>query len=228
MTHFLKNSLAAMFILLLAACTERPAEAQKTTSSPGTRSTAGPAPTNLQGLATADFAGGCFWCTEEVFEELKGVKAVVSGYSGGREANPTYEQVGRGETGHAEAIEVYYDPKQISYATLVDVFFRAAHDPTTLNRQGPDAGAQYRSVAFYRTAAEKKIIEDAIARVNASKQYGSPIVTQVVPFQKFWPAEDYHQGYYRLHPESGYVQNVSMPKVEKFRHKFPELLKSPL
>ena len=228
MTHFLKNSLAAAFILLLTSCTERPAEAQKTADAPGTRSTAGAAPTNLEGLATADFAGGCFWCTEEVFEELKGVKAVVSGYSGGREANPTYEQVGRGETGHAEAIEVYYDPKQVSYATLVDVFFRAAHDPTTLNRQGPDAGAQYRSVAFYRTATEKKTIEDAMARVNASKQYSSPIVTQVVPFQKFWPAEGYHQGYYRLHPESGYVQNVSVPKVEKFRHKFPELLKNPL
>ena len=228
MTHFLKNSLAALFLLLLASCTDQPAEAQRTTNSPVIRSTAGAAPTNMQGLATATFAGGCFWCTEETFEELKGVKAVVSGYSGGREANPTYEQVGRGETGHAESIEVYYDPKEISYATLLDVFFRAAHDPTTLNRQGPDAGAQYRSIAFYRTPEEKKAIEDAIARVNASKQYGSAIVTQVVPFQKFWPAEGYHQGYFRLHPESGYIQNVSTPKVEKFRHKFPELLKSPL
>lgn len=228
MTHFLKNSLAVLFLLLLASCNDQPAEAQRTTNSPIIRSTAGPAPTNLQGLATATFAGGCFWCTEETFEELKGVKAVVSGYSGGREANPTYEQVGRGETGHAESIEVYYDPKVISYATLLDVFFRAAHDPTTLNRQGPDAGAQYRSIAFYRTPEEKKAIEDAIARVNASKQYGSAIVTQVVPFQKFWPAEGYHQGYFRLHPESGYIQNVSTPKVEKFRHKFPELLKSPL
>ena len=224
----MKNSFAALLILLLASCTERrPAEAQQD-SSTLPRSTAGPAPTNLQGLATATFAGGCFWCTEEIFEEVQGVKAVVSGYSGGREANPTYEEVGRGETGHAESVEIYYDPKQISFATLADVFFRAAHDPTTLNRQGPDAGAQYRSIAFYRTPEEKKIIEETIARVNASKQYDSPIVTQVVPFQKFWPAEGYHQGYFRLHPQEGYVRSVSTPKVEKFRHKFPDLLKSPL
>lgn len=228
MSNFLKNSFAALLILLLASCTERrPAEAQQD-SSPLARSTAGPAPTNLKGLATATFAGGCFWCTEEVFEELKGVKAVVSGYSGGREANPTYEEVGRGQTGHAESVEIYYDPQQVTFATLVDVFFRAAHDPTTLNRQGPDAGAQYRSIAFYRTPEEKKIIEAAIARVNASKQYDTPIVTQVVAFSKFWPAEGYHQGYFRLHPQEGYVRSVSMPKVEKFRHKFPELLKKPL
>ena len=228
MTYFLKNCLTVLILLLVASCTEKSAEVQKTTNLPVIRSTAGAAPANQQGLATTTFAGGCFWCTEEIFEELKGVKAVVSGYSGGREANPTYEQVGRGETGHAESIEVYYDPKEVSYATLVDVFFRGAHDPTTLDRQGPDAGTQYRSIAFYRTPEEKKIIEDAITRVNASKQYGSAIVTQVVPFQKFWPAEGYHQGYFRLHPESGYVQNVSTPKVEKFRHNFSELLKSPL
>ncbi|SES80781.1 peptide-methionine (S)-S-oxide reductase MsrA [Hymenobacter actinosclerus] len=231
MTNLLKNGLAAVCILLLSACSERPAEAQKAATAQGgpvIRSTAGPAPADMTGLATADFAGGCFWCTEETFEEIKGVKAVVSGYSGSPEANPTYEQVGRGETGHAESIQIYYDPKVVSYATLVDVFFRAAHDPTTLNRQGPDAGAQYRSIAFYRTPAEKKVIDDAIARVNASKQYSNPIVTQVVPFEKFWPAEGYHQGYFRLHPEEGYVQSVSTPKVEKFRHKFPELLKNPL
>jgi peptide-methionine (S)-S-oxide reductase len=176
----------------------------------------------------ATFAGGCFWCTEEVFEEVKGVHAVVSGYSGGREDNPTYEQVSRGETGHAEAVEVHYDPQQVSFATLVEVFFRAAHDPTTLNRQGPDAGAQYRSVAFYRTAQEKQTLEDAMARLNASRQYARPVVTQVVAFERFWPAEAYHQGYFRLHPESEYVQRVSAPKVEAFRRKFPHLLKSPL
>ena len=156
MTYFLKNSLTALSLLLLAACTEPAATAQQTTTAPAVRSTAGPAPTNRPDLATATFAGGCFWCTEEVFEEVRGVEAVVSGYSGGREANPTYEQVGRGETSHAEAIEVYYNPKEVSFATLVDVFFRAAHDPTTLNRQGPDAGPQYRSIAFYRTPEEKK------------------------------------------------------------------------
>nr|WP_245855320.1 peptide-methionine (S)-S-oxide reductase MsrA [Hymenobacter mucosus] len=192
------------------------------------RSTAGKAPTSLNGLAVATFAGGCFWCTEEIFEEVKGVKEVVSGYSGGKEANPTYEQVGSGQTGHAESIEIYYDPKQISFATLVDVFLRAGHDPTTLNRQGPDAGTQYRSVAFYRTPQEKQEIEAAIKRVNASKQYANPIVTQVVAFTRFWPAEGYHQGYYRLHPFEPYVSSVSTPKVEKFRHKFPQLLKNPL
>ena len=227
MVRYLKNCLAAL-PLLLASCAEPPAEAQQTTAPPVVRSTAGAAPTPQQGLATATFAGGCFWCTEEVFEEIKGVQAVVSGYSGGREANPTYEQVSRGATGHAEAIEVHYDPQAVSFATLVEVFFRAAHDPTTPNRQGPDAGAQYRSVAFYRTAEEKKTIEDAIARLDASRQYGSPVVTKVVAFQQFWPAEAYHQGYFRLHPESGYVQRVSTPKVEAFRRKFPKLLKSPL
>jgi len=226
MTHYLKNCLAGL--LLLASCAEPPAEAQQTTVPPAVRSTAGAAPADEPGLAVATFAGGCFWCTEEVFEEVRGVRAVVSGYSGGPEAAPTYEQVGRGETGHAEAIEVHYDPKQVTFATLVDVFFRAAHDPTTPNRQGPDAGAQYRSVAFYRTAAEKQTIDDAIARVNASRQYASPVVTQVVAFERFWPAEGYHQGYYRLHPESEYVQRVSTPKVEAFRRKFPKLLKSPL
>ena len=226
MIHYLKNSLAGL--LLLASCAEPPAEAQQTLPPPVVRSTAGAAPADTQGLAVATFAGGCFWCTEEVFEEVTGVHVVVSGYSGGPEANPTYEQVGRGETGHAEAIEVYYDPQLVRYATLVEVFFRAAHDPTTRNRQGPDAGAQYRSVAFYRTAAEKKIIDDAIARVNASRQYPRPVVTQVVAFEQFWPAEGYHQGYYRLHPESEYVQRESTPKVAAFRRKFPQLLKSPL
>ncbi|SFQ83963.1 peptide-methionine (S)-S-oxide reductase MsrA [Hymenobacter arizonensis] len=227
MIRSLNNSLVAFF-LLLASCAEPPAEAQHTPTPPGMRSTAGAAPADMAGLATATFAGGCFWCIEEVFEEVTGVRAVVSGYSGGPEANPIYEQVGRGETGHAEAIEVYYDPMEVRFATLVDVFFRAAHDPTTLNRQGPDAGAQYRSVAFYRTAQEKQTIEAAIVRVNASRQYARPVVTQVVPFEQFWPAEGYHQGYYRLHPESEYVQRVSTPKVEAFRRKFPELLKSPL
>jgi peptide-methionine (S)-S-oxide reductase len=163
-----------------------------------------------------------------VFEEVRGVREVVSGYAGGPEKKPTYEQVGSGRTGHAEAVQIYYDPKQVSYATLLDVFFRAAHDPTTLNRQGPDVGTQYRSAAFYRTSQEKEQIAAAIQRVNAAKQYPNPIVTQVAAFTEFWPAEDYHQGYYRLHPNDSYIQAVSTPKVEKFRKLFPELLKKPL
>ncbi|TGE27340.1 peptide-methionine (S)-S-oxide reductase MsrA [Hymenobacter metallicola] len=204
-------------VLIISACTQNRSDAQTFR-----RATTGGEPKNLTGLAVATFAGGCFWCTEEIFEELRGVKQVVSGYAGGPEKNPTYEQVGSGQTGHAESIQVYYDPKQISYQTLLDVFFLAGHDPTTLNRQGPDAGAQYRSVAFYRTPQEKQLIEATIKRVDASKHYASPIVTQVVPFQKFWPAEDYHQGYYRLHPENPYIQSVSTPKIEKFRKAFKD------
>ncbi|WP_426493368.1 peptide-methionine (S)-S-oxide reductase MsrA [Hymenobacter sp. 102] len=226
--NMLRNGLAALLITLLASCSERrPAEAQ---AEPGslTRSTAAPAPANTAGLAVATFAGGCFWATEEVFEELRGVKAAVSGYSGGTVANPSYEEVGTERTGHAEAVQVYYDPKQISYQQLADVFFKAAHDPTTPNRQGPDMGPQYRSVAFYRTPAEKKVLEESISRVNASRQYGSPVVTQVRPYRQFWPAEGYHQGYLRLHPRESYIQNISMVKVEKVRHTFPQLLKNPL
>jgi len=185
-----------------------------------------PIQTGLQpGEALATFAGGCFWCTEEVFENLKGVRQVVSGYAGGTEKNPTYEQVGAGQTSHAEAIQIWYDPKVISYATLLKVFFNAAHDPTTLNRQGPDVGKQYRSVAFYRNEEEKKQIEQAIQETNQSGKYARPVVTQVVPFVAFYPAEDYHQDYYRLNPGNSYIQNVSRPKVEKFKKEFKELLK---
>lgn len=227
MLPFLKKNpyLLGLLLLTMACSQQRPADAQALS-----RSTAGGLPTAAQakGLAVATFAGGCFWCTEEVFEELKGVQYVVSGYAGGKEANPTYEQVGSGRTDHAESFQVYYNPAQISYQQLLDVFFLAAHDPTTLNRQGPDAGAQYRSVAFFRTPQEKQLIEATIKRVNASKHYTSPIVTQVTPFTKFWPAEDYHQGYFRLHGDNPYVQSVSVPKVQKFRKAFPQLLKNPL
>ncbi|WP_394369088.1 peptide-methionine (S)-S-oxide reductase MsrA [Hymenobacter telluris] len=221
----LKSYLMGLLLLTMACSQQRPADAQTLS-----RSTAGGMPTaaQAQGLAVATFAGGCFWCTEEIFEELKGVKYVVSGYSGGKEANPTYEQVGSGQTSHAESFEVYYDAKQISYQQLLDVFFLAGHDPTTLNRQGPDAGPQYRSIAFYRTPQEKQLIEATIKRVNASKHYPNPIVTQVLPFSKFWPAENYHQGYYRIHPENPYIQSVSTPKIAKFRKAYPQLLKNPL
>ncbi|WP_022821843.1 peptide-methionine (S)-S-oxide reductase MsrA [Hymenobacter norwichensis] len=221
----LKSYLFGLLLLTVACGQQRPADAQTLS-----RSTAGgmPTATQAQGLAVATFAGGCFWCTEEIFEEVKGVKYVVSGYSGGKEANPTYEQVGSGQTSHAESIEVYYDAKQVSFQQLLDVFFLAGHDPTTLNRQGPDAGTQYRSIAFYRTPAEKQQIEATIKQVNASKHYANPIVTQVLPFSKFWPAENYHQGYYRIHPENPYVQSVSTPKIMKFRKAYPQLLKNPL
>ena len=219
------QSLASLsFLALLFACGTQPAaEAQNPP-----RSTAGFAPANLSGLATATFAGGCFWAQEEAFEQLKGVKQVVSGYAGGNKANPTYEEVAAQNTGHTETVQIYYDPKVISYQKLADIFFTASHDPTQLNRQGNDVGPEYRSAAFYRTPEEKQILENTIARVNATKEYSGKIVTQVVPMQKFWPAEDYHQGYYRLHPENPYITNVSARKVEHVQRAFAKDLKNPL
>ena len=178
----------------------------------------------LQQYETAYFASGCFWCVEAVFESVKGVKEVVSGYSGGKEKNPTYEDVGYGRTTHAEAVEVYYDPKVVSFKTLVKVFF-GSHDPTTLNRQGPDKGAQYRSIAFYKNDSEMKIIEDYIDNLQKNKVYTSPIVTQVKPFTIFYKAEDYHQDYEKKHPNNSYIRNVSVPRLKRFQQKFPELLK---
>ena len=177
------------------------------------------------GEAVATFAGGCFWAQEEGFDQLKGVREVVSGYSGGSVKNPTYREVGTDQTGHAESVQVYYDPKVISYRDLLDAFF-AGHDPTTLNRQGPDVGRDYRSVAFYRNAAEKAEIEAAIKRVNASGHYAGKVVTEVVPFEVFYPAEKYHQNYCKLHPDQPYIRQVSMPKVEKLRHAMRGKLKS--
>ncbi len=224
MKNRLKSFAGLSVLALTVACGSRqPAEAQNPP-----RSTAGFAPANLSGLATATFAGGCFWAQEEAFEEIKGVKQVVSGYAGGTKANPTYEEVADKNTGHTETVQIYYDPKVISYQTLADIFFTASHDPTQLNRQGPDSGPEYRSAAFYRTPEEKKILETTIAKVNASKEYDGKIVTQVVPFQKFWPAEDYHQGYYRLHSDEPYITNVSQHKVEHVRKVFAQELKSPL
>lgn len=181
-------------------------------------------PKELQQYETAYFASGCFWCVEAIFESVKGVKEVVSGYSGGKEKNPTYEQVGYGRTTHAEAVEVYYDPKVISFETLVKVFF-GSHDPTILNRQGPDKGAQYRSIAFYKNDSELKIIKDYMASLQKNKIYTSPIVTQVEPFTIFYKAEDYHQDYEKKHPNNSYIRNVSVPRLKRFQQKFPELLK---
>ncbi|MET7028048.1 peptide-methionine (S)-S-oxide reductase MsrA [Sediminicola luteus] len=180
---------------------------------------------DLKEYETAYFASGCFWCVEAVFESVKGVKEVISGYAGGTELNPTYEQVAMGQTSHAEAVEVYYDPKVVSYETLVKVFF-GSQDPTTLNRQGPDRGAQYRSVAFYKNEGEKKIIVDYIAKLTKDNVYNNPIVTEVTPFTKFYVAEDYHQDYERKHPNNPYIQGVSVPRLKRFQKKFPGLLKT--
>ena len=174
-----------------------------------------PSPKSNEKVAT--FGGGCFWSMSEAMSELKGVNKVISGYAGGTTKNPTYEQVSSRETGHAEVVQIYYDPNVINYETLAHSFF-FAHDPTELNRQGPDEGTDYRSIAFYRTPEEKAILLAEIKKVNASKHYSDPIVTQVVPFAAFYPAEKYHQGYYRLHlDDNPYLTGVSEPKVMKFR-----------
>jgi peptide-methionine (S)-S-oxide reductase len=179
---------------------------------------------DLQNYETAYFASGCFWCVEAIFESVKGVKEVISGYAGGTEENPTYEQVGSGRTSHAEAVEVYYDPKEISYTELVQVFF-GSHDPTSLNRQGPDRGTQYRSIAFYKNAQEKKIIEAYMAALDESGVYQDPIVTEVIPFTKFYDAEDYHQDYERKNPNNSYIRQVSIPRLNQFKKNFPDYLK---
>jgi peptide-methionine (S)-S-oxide reductase len=171
----------------------------------------------------AYFASGCFWCVEAVFESVIGVEEAVSGYAGGQTTNPTYKSIGTGRTGHAEAVAVYYNPKKVSFETLVTVFF-GSHDPTTVNGQHPDYGTQYRSIAFYSNASEKKIIDDAIAKLNAEK-YNGKIATEVTEFTKFYKAEEYHQDFERRNPNQGYVKAVSVPRLNKFKSKFPELLK---
>jgi peptide-methionine (S)-S-oxide reductase len=179
------------------------------------------APKNLDGLAKAYFASGCFWCVEAVYESVRGVEEVVSGYSGGEEPNPTYHQVGSGNTGHAEAVEVYYDPNVVSFATLVEVFY-GSQDPTTVG-QKPDYGSQYRSIIFYTTDEEKGIAE----AVKADAQLTTPgkVVTEILPFEKFWIAEEYHQDYEKLNPNQPYVVGVSIPRLNKFKQKHPELVK---
>jgi peptide-methionine (S)-S-oxide reductase len=182
-------------------------------------------PKNTENLSIATFAGGCFWCTEAVFERVEGVKYVISGYSGGERVNPTYREVSAGRTTHAEAIQIYYNSDVVSFETLLDVFFLGAHDPTQVNRQGPDRGPQYRSIAFFRNEEEKKAIQLKIEKLESSK-FDEPIATQVVKFEVFFPAEKYHQDYYPANQGNGYVQQVSKPKVEKFEKSFPELLKA--
>lgn len=174
------------------------------------------------GKARAYFASGCFWCVEAVYESVKGVDEVISGYAGGFTDNPTYELSNTGRTGHAEAVEVIYDPKVVNFATLVDVYF-GSQNPTQVNGQGPDNGSQYRSIIFFQDDAQKKIIEDKKAAL--AKTLNAKIAAEVYPFQKFWVAEDYHQNYERLHPNQGYIRNVSVPRLNRFKAKFPELLK---
>ncbi|MCX6929727.1 MAG: peptide-methionine (S)-S-oxide reductase MsrA [Verrucomicrobia bacterium] len=167
-------------------------------------------------LEIATLGGGCFWCTEAVFQMLPGVKSVKSGYAGGTKVNPTYKEVCAGNTGHAEVIQIQFDPKEVSYEKLLETFWEA-HDPTTLNRQGADSGTQYRSIILFSSEAQKAAAVKS--RVAAQKQLGKPIVTEIVPLKHFYPAEDYHQDYYRDNPNQPYCQVVIRPKVEKFEKK---------
>ena len=176
----------------------------------------------MRELATV--AGGCFWCLEAVFEQLQGVENVESGYAGGSTVDPTYHQVCNGNTGHAEVVQVTFDPAVISYRDILGVFF-AIHDPTTLNRQGADVGTQYRSAVFYHNPDQKRVAEELIAESNKEGIWSKPIVTEVAPLSKFYHAEDYHQGYFRGNPGQPYCSAVVGPKVAKFRQKFAGRLK---
>ena len=175
-------------------------------------------------VETATLGGGCFWCTEAVYKELKGVLSVIPGYSGGHVKNPAYREVCEGTTGHAEVVQITFDPSVISFSDILEVFF-AVHDPTTLNRQGADVGTQYRSAIFYHSEEQKKSAREMINRIEEEKLYNKPVVTEITAFSSFYPAEDYHKDYYARNPNQPYCRMVVSPKVEKFRKLYKEKLK---
>ena len=179
---------------------------------------------NNQELETATLAAGCFWCVEAVFDDLKGVEDVVSGYSGGHKENPTYQEVCSETTGHAEVVQIRFDPAELSFCDLLRVYF-TVHDPTTLNRQGNDVGSSYRSAIFYHCDDQRRVAHEVIAEITAEGIYAGPIVTEVTAFDRFWPAEDYHQEYFANNPSQPYCAAVVAPKVAKFRQKFVARLK---
>jgi peptide-methionine (S)-S-oxide reductase len=178
----------------------------------------------LQGKEIATLAGGCFWCLEAVYDELSGIEEVVSGYSGGETPNPSYEMVSTGATGHAEVVQLTFNPRIISFKEILEVFF-TIHDPTTLNRQGPDVGTQYRSAIFYHTPEQRAIAEQVIADLSAAHVWDAPIVTELKPFEKLYPAEAYHQEYFKRNPNQAYCRVVINPKVAKFRKRFLDKLR---
>ncbi len=215
----MKNILSLLIITLLFSCKNQAqinTEQQKITN-------AKPIELPLEnGMAKAHFASGCFWCVEAIYESVEGVSEVINGYSGGHTKKPTYEGSNTGRTGHAEAVEVIYNPKIVSFSTLVDVYF-ASQNPTQVNGQGPDHGSQYRSILFYQNSTQKKIILEK--KQTLAKKLNSKIAAEVYPFQKFWIGEDYHQNYERLHPNQGYIRSVSVPRLKRFQAKMPEVLK---
>ncbi|WP_299155274.1 peptide-methionine (S)-S-oxide reductase MsrA [uncultured Christiangramia sp.] len=174
------------------------------------------------GMKKAYFASGCFWCVEAIYESIEGVDEVISGYAGGHTKNPTYEESNTGRTGHAEAVEVIYDPEVVDFKTLVQVFF-GSQNPTQVNGQGPDNGSQYRSIVFFQTEEQKNIINEV--KIEVAKDYQKALAAEILPFQKFWVAEDYHQNYEANNPQNPYIQNVSIPRLNRFKEKFPDILK---
>lgn len=218
--NIMKNhTLALLLIFVLAvSCTK----AQNQTANQATIQVAKKLSKDTN-LKKAYFASGCFWCVEAVYESVKGVKESISGYAGGHTKNPTYEASNTGRTGHAEAVEIYYDPAVVSFSTLVDVYF-GSQNVTQVNGQGPDIGSQYRSIIFYQSAEEKQIIEAKIKALNV-ELVPEKVAAEVKPFEKFWVGEDYHQNYERLHPNQGYIRAVSIPRLNRFKAKFPELIK---
>jgi peptide-methionine (S)-S-oxide reductase len=215
--HMFKSSIIAI-LAVLVSCWCQPASAQQLEKK-------GKPPMNApQHVEKATFGSGCFWCTEAVFLRLRGVQSVVSGYAGGHVQDPTYEQVCSGATGHAECIQITFDPQLVSYVELLKVFFKT-HDPTTLNRQGNDIGPQYRSVIFYHNDAQKKAAEEAKAALDAAGAFPRKIVTQIVPYTNFFAAEDYHQDYFARNPRQPYCAAIVQPKVEKFEQVFRDKLK---
>lgn len=211
MTHLLWTLILASTTLLTDCGTSKSAAVEQTKQ-------------DLSKHETTVLAAGCFWCVEAVFESVEGVAEVISGYAGGSASDANYKKVSAGVTQHAEAVEIYYDPSVVSYATLLEVFF-GSQDPTTLNRQGPDAGYQYRSAIFYKNEKEKSTAEKYIAKLTADKVFDGEITTTLEPLSAFYPAEDYHQNYERLNPNQPYVKGVSVPRLNRFKAKFPHLLK---
>jgi methionine-S-sulfoxide reductase len=208
----------AAVAFLVVACAGTQAMSEPTTGQPTESKTADTAK-----LEKATFGSGCFWCTEAVFDQLRGVKSAVSGYSGGQVDNPTYEQITTGRTGHAEVIQVTYDPSEIAYDDLLKVFWQT-HDPTTLNRQGHDVGTQYRSAVFYHSEDQRRTAEAYKKQLDESGTFSKPIVTEITPFGKFYPAEKYHQEYFQTNPEQQYCEYVIRPMVETFKRVFKDLL----
>lgn len=211
-----------LFITLLLSCQNKAQNKEHNAKQNAVQMAAPVSVPSENGMERAYFASGCFWCVEAIYESVNGVSEVISGYAGGHTKYPTYESSNTGRTGHAEAVEVIYNPKIVNFSTLIDVYF-ASQNPTQVNGQGPDIGSQYRSIIFYQNNEQKSLILDK--KEALSKKLGKPVAAEVYPFQKFWVAEDYHQDYERLHPNNSYIKNVSIPRLKRFQASMPEILK---